>query len=218
MMDRKSLRLTRVCVRACALVALLALGLQVAQAQAEPAKSMGGKEHEDNILGVGIGMDVPTALETVFRNAQRKPGQERPDAKKNEGKDKRDVRVLYKGLKAGELSIVFADGKWVKEIMLIYAGPIPIDTLRLPDSSNIGTAMSGLRYDDRYDVGFTSTTKNERYWWRDENTPDGYRVRIGFISGKLTVGSAATNTTVARKIITVTPGDEDKFLKAMAGH
>ena len=217
MMERKSLRRTRACVHACALVALLALGLQVAQAQDEPVKSIGGKEHEDNILGVSIGMDVPTALETVFRNAQRKPGQERPDAKKNEGKDKRDVRVLYKGLKVGELSIVFAEGKWVKEIMLIYAGPIPVDTLRLPYSSYIGEAMSGLRYDDRYDIGFTGADKLERYWWRDEKMPDGYRVRIGFISGQLSAPGSSTFTTIARKIITVTPGDEDKFLKAMAG-
>lgn len=201
------------------LVALLLLPLAATRPAAqEQEKSIGGKEHEDNILGVHIGMDVPTALETVFVNAQRKPGQERPDAKRNEGTDKKDVRVLYKGLKAGDLEIVFADGKWVKEILLVYPGPIPVDTLRLPYSSNIGEAMSGLRYDDRYNIGFTSTDKRERYWWRDENTPDGYHVRIGFISGKLTSAGAATNTTVARKIITVMPGDEDKFLKAMAGH
>ena len=46
-------------------------------------------EHESNVYGVTIGMDVPTALQTVFVNANRQPGQEKPDAKRNEGKDKR---------------------------------------------------------------------------------------------------------------------------------
>ncbi|MFL6211470.1 MAG: hypothetical protein ACJ74W_21655 [Pyrinomonadaceae bacterium] len=215
-MSRKS-RSNRLRI-ACVLGALLCLSLGGgSHAAQEQEKSIGGKEHEDNILGVRIGMDVPTALEAVFRNGQRKPGQEKPDAKKNEGKDNKDVRVLYKGLKVGELSIVFAEGKWVKEIMLIYAGAIPVDTLRLPYSSNIGEALSGLRYDDRYNIGFTSTDKRERYWWRDENTPAGYHVRVGFISGKLTSAGSATYTTVARKIITVTPGDEAAFLKAMGG-
>jgi hypothetical protein len=195
---------------------LLAVGPQYAVAQ-EPQKSIGGKEHEDNVLGVRIGMDVPTALETVFRNANRKPGQEKPDAKRNEGEGNKDVRVLYKDLKVGKLEIVFAQGQWVKEILLIYAGPIPFDTLRLPYSSNIGEAMGGERYDDRYTVGFLDANKLEKFWWRDENTAQGYRVRIGFISGKLTAGGSQAITSITRKIITVTPGDEAKFLKATTG-
>lgn len=183
----------------------------------EQSKSIGGKEHDDNVLGVRIGMDVPTALETVFRNANRKPGQEKPDAKRNEGEGKKDVRVLYKGLKAGELQLVFANGQWVKEILLNYAGPIPIDTLRLPYSSDISEAIGGERYDDRYTVGYTDSSKLEKIWWRDENTARGYRVRISFVSGKLTAGGSQAVTSITRKVITVTPGDEEKFLKAVSG-
>ena len=194
----------------------VALGTQYVAAQEQP-KSIGGKEHDDNVLGVHIGMDVPTALETVFRNSNRKPGQEKPDAKRNEGEGNKDVRVLYKDLKVGNLQIVFANGQWVKEILLVYAGPIPVDTLRLPYSSNIGEAMSGERYDDRYTVGYLDANKLEKIWWRDENTAQGYRVRIAFISGKLTVGGSQGITSITRKIITVTPGDEAKFLKATSG-
>jgi hypothetical protein len=185
-------------------------------AQEQP-KSIGGKEHDDDILGVRIGMDVPTALETVFRNAHRKSGQEKPDAKRNEGEGNKDVRVIYKDLKAGSLQIVFANGQWVKEIYLVYAGPIPIDDLRLPYSSDINQAMGGNRYDDRYTVGFLDANKLEKFWWRDEKTAQGYRVRIGFISGKLTAGGSQAVTSITRKVITVTPGDEAMFLKATSG-
>jgi hypothetical protein len=212
-MKRETLQLAIFLARAAVLVAIVT---QYALAQ-DPQKSIGGKEHEDNVLGVRIGMDVPTALETVFRNANRKPGQEKPDAKRNEGEGKKDVRVLYKDLKVGELQLVFANGQWVKEILLIYAGPIPIDSLRLPYSSDIHEAMSGERYDDRYTVGYIDTNKLEKFWWRDENTAQGYRVRVGFISGKLTAGSSQASTSIVRKVITVTPGDEAKFLRAMNG-
>jgi hypothetical protein len=211
-----SFRLAALYARTCVWLALIAIVPQFLTAQ-EPEKSIGGKEHEDNILGVRIGMDVPTALEAVFRNANRSPGQEKPDAKRNEGQDKKDVRVLYKGLKAGNLEIVFADGQWVREIFLAYAGPIPVDSLRLPYSSDIGEAMRGDRYDDRYTVGYLDRNKLEKFWWRDENTPQGYRVRVGFISGKLTVGGAQGITTITRKIVSVTPGDEAKFTQAMRG-
>jgi hypothetical protein len=199
---------------ACLVLAIMA---SYGVAQEQQQNSIGGKEHNDDVLGVRIGMDVPTALETVFRNANRKPGQERPDARMNEGEGKKDVRVLYKDLKVGNLQIVFANGQWVKEILLIYAGPIPVDTLRLPYSSDINEAIGGERYDDRYTIGFLDTNKLEKFWWRDENTAQGYRVRIGFISGKLTVGGSQGITSITRKIITVTPGDEAKFLKAMSG-
>jgi len=179
-------------------------------------ESIGGKEHEDNILGVKIGMTVPDALQAVFVNAHRQPGQEKPDAMRHEGKDNKDIRVLYKGLKDGEVQIVFADGKWVKEILLVYAGPHSIDELRLPSTSNIGVALGGERYDDRYTVGYTDANKLEQFWWRDESVQGGYRVRVGFISGKHTVGGAQGITTIARKIISITPGDGEKFLKAMA--
>jgi len=195
---------------------LLTITLQSVTAQEQP-KSIGGKEHDDNVLGVRIGMDVPTALEAVFRNANRQPGQEKPDAKRNEGEGKKDVRVLYKDLKVGSLQIVFANGQWVKEILLTYAGPIPIDNLRLPYSSDINQAIGGERYDDRYTVGYLDTNKLEKFWWRDEHTAQGYRVRIGFISGKMTVGGSQGITTITRKVITVTPGDEAKFLKATSG-
>lgn len=195
------------------LLAIVVLPISSTSAWQQPEKSIGGPEHEDNVLGVKIGMDVPTALRTIFENSGRKPGQEKPDAKRNEGKDNKDVRVLYKGLKDGEVQIVFAEGKRVKEITLVYGGPIPVDSLRLPPSSGIGAAMGGQRYDDRYTVGYTATNKLEQFWWRDESLPEGYRVRVGFISGKR--GSAQGVTAVARKIISITPGDDEKFVKAM---
>lgn len=108
----------------------------------ESVKSIGGKEHEPNILGVTIGMDVPTALETVFINAKRKPGEERPDAKKFEGKNNRDVRVVYKNLPQGELQILFAEGKFVKEIVLNYAKPPLVDDLRLSFTGSLGNSTS----------------------------------------------------------------------------
>jgi len=215
-MDAVNHRFAMASLRFCVSLALLTLSAQFVSPQTQE-KSIGGKEHEDNILGVRIGMDVPTALETVFRNANRQPGQEKPDAKRNEGKDKKDVRVLYKSLKVGSLEIVFANGQWVKEISLVYAGPIPIDNLRLPYSSDLEAAIGGQRYDDRYTVGYTDTNKLEKIWWRDENTPEGYRVRVAFVSGKLTVGGAQSTTSIIRKIVSVTPGDEEKFLKATSG-
>ncbi len=105
-------------------------------------KSIGGKEHDTNILGVTIGMDVPTALKTVFVNANRKPGQEKPDAKKMEGTDKKDVRVVFKNLPQGELQIVFADGKFVKEMVLVYGNPPLVDDLRLSYTSSLGNGSS----------------------------------------------------------------------------
>jgi hypothetical protein len=111
-------------------------------AQEADKKSIGGKEHEANIYGVTIGMDVPTALEAVFVNGNRQPGQEKPDAKKAEGRDKKDVRVLYKNLPMGELQIVFADGKYVKEMILVYAKPLLLDDLRLPFTSSLGNSTS----------------------------------------------------------------------------
>ncbi len=105
-------------------------------------KSIGGKEHQAEILGVTIGMDVPTALQTVFVNANRQPGQEKPDAKKSEGKNGKDVRVVYKNLPQGELQILFADGKYVKEIVLAYAKPPIADDLRLSYTSSPGGSTS----------------------------------------------------------------------------
>jgi hypothetical protein len=101
-------------------------------------------------------------------------------------------------------------------MVLTYPSPRRVDELRLPLSSDINAAMGGQRYDDRYTVGFTDAKKLEQYWWRDENSAAGYHVRIGFISAKL--GTGSSEVSIARKIISVTPGDEEKFLKAMAGN
>jgi len=183
-------------------------------ARPQEVKSIGGKEHDDNILGVRIGMTVQEALETVFVNANRKAGQEKPDAMRHEGKDNQDIRVLYNDLKVGKLQIVFAGGKWVREMTLIYPSPRPIDELRLPPSSDINAAIGGQRYDDRYTIGFTDSKKLEQYWWRDKTSSGGYHFRIGFVSAKLSAGNS--QITIARKIVGVTPGDETKFLQAMA--
>lgn len=177
--------------------------------------SIGGKEHEAEIVGVKIGMDVPTALEAVFVNANRQPGQEKPDSKRNEGKDKKDVRVIYKNLPQGDLQIVFADGKVVREVLLNYAKPPNIDDLRLPFTGDIGIALEGSRFDDRYSVGFTDSQKLQRIWWRDEKTTGGYSVRVQFLSpNKIKDAGAKFVVTAVQKILVVTPGDEAKFAKA----
>ena len=172
-----------------------------------------GSPHDSEIYGVRVGMDVPTALQAIFVNAKRQPGQEKPDALHNEGKDK---RVLYK-LKEGNLQIVFADGKWVREIQIEYAAPLRQDDLKLLDTSNtFGNAGGETRRDDRYSVGFTGDDKKERYWWRDERSDAGYRIRVGFVSDKLTKGGMSGKE-IVRKIVSVVPEDKNKFAKAVAG-
>jgi hypothetical protein len=203
---------------ACALLALC-LTLNVAAG----AQTAAPGEHDAEVLGVRIGMDVPTALEAVFVNAKRKPGEERPDAKRNEGSD---VRVLYKKLPQGELQIVFAEGKWVKEITLAYAAKPSFEDLRLAPTGSIAAVgtkdnldshmQAGARYDDRYTIGYTSDRKLERFWWRDDKTDAGYRVRVGFVSERLASDGALANKTIARKLVSVTPGDEEKFKSAMS--
>src|SRR5215218_5051925 len=139
--------------------ALLALCLVPAlRAGAQTAAATG--EHDAEVLGVRIGMDVPTALEAVFVNAKRKPGEERPDAKRAEGKD---VRVVYKKLPQGELQIVFAEGKWVREVVLTYAAKPYFADLHLAPTGSIAVVgikdkldsvmEYGGRYDDRYSIG-----------------------------------------------------------------
>jgi hypothetical protein len=210
-MPTVKLRLT---LRLAALAACFALALSSVAAPAQSNPVGIGDAHAATVFGVEIGMDVPTALQAVFVNAQRKPGQERPDAKKNEGKDNKDVRVLYK-LGEGNLQIVFAEGKWVKEIFFEYAKPLATDDLKLLDSTATFANTGGeTRRDDRYAVGFTSDDKKEKFWWRDERTSAGYRVRVGFVSGKLTKGGLASKE-VARKIVSVMPEDADKFAQAM---
>lgn len=199
----------------------LCLSFGPARAQTQAAAPVNA-EHADEILGVRVGMDVATALEAVFVNAKRKPGEERPDAKRNEGKD---VRVVYKRLPQGELQIVFAEGKRVKEIILAYAAKPNFEDLRLAPTSSMSGAgtndrseglLMGKSYDDRYQIGYTSDRKLERYWWRDELKPEGYRVRVGFVSERLAGSGQLAVKTIARKIVSVTPGDEAAFAKASA--
>lgn len=193
--------------------ALLLVALCTSLGATEAARGqVAGSPHDADIFGVRVGMDVPTALQAVFVNAKRPPGQEKPDALHNEGNDK---RVLYK-LKEGNLQIVFADGKWVREIQMEYAKPLMQDDLKLLDTTNtFGNAGGETRHDDRYSVGFTGDDKKERYWWRDENTDAGYRIRIGFVSARLAKGGLSSKE-IVRKIIGVVPEDKNKFAKAVA--
>lgn len=197
-----------------------AAALPLVQTSADAA---GNPDHAAEILGVRVGMDAPAALEAVFVNAKRKPGEERPDARRNEGKD---VRVVYKKLPQGELQIVFAEGKWVKQITLAYAAKPNFEELRLAPTGSMsgagtndradGQLLMGKSYDDRYQIGYTSDRKLERFWWRDERRPEGYRVRVGFISERLAGSGQLAVKTIARKIVGVTPGDEAAFAKASA--
>lgn len=194
---------------------LIVVGTNKVFAQDNSIKSIGGKEHDMNIYGVTLGMDVPSALQTVFINANRQAGQEKPDAKKNEGKDNKDVRVVYKNLPLGELQIVFAEGKWVKEIVLRYSQVQRVSDLRLPNSSDFGEASSGERFDDRYTIGFVDNKKQEKIWWRDEKTDKSFQARLTFLSGNLTKDTTMWWQTIVQKAITVKPEDNEKFLKAM---
>lgn len=196
--------------------ALLILSLACLSSAAQGQESsIGGKEHELNIYGVKLGMDVPSALEAVFVNADRKPGEERPDARRNEGKDNKDVRVVYRSLPAGEMQIVFAEGKFVREIVLRYAKTLRVADLRLPNSSSIGEVTSGERFDDRYTIGFVDNKKQEKLWWRDEKSDAAYSSRLTFLSGNLTKDTTMWWQTIVQKSITVKPGDEDKFKNAI---
>jgi hypothetical protein len=200
----------------------LAVVLLLALAASARAQTSTPSEHDAEILGVRIGMDVPAALEAVFVNAKRKPGEEKPDAKRSEGKD---VRVIYKKLPQGELQILFAEGKWVKEVALTYAAKPYFADLHLAPTGSIAVVgikdkidsvvEYGGRYDDRYSIGYTSDRKLERLWWRDEATHAGYRVRVGFVSERLVDGQLAAKT-IARKLLGVTPGDEEKFKRAVS--
>jgi hypothetical protein len=206
---------------ACALLLAVCI-TPAAPAAAARAQSAAPGEHGAEILGVRVGMDVPAALQAVFVNAKRRPGEERPDAKRTEGKD---VRVLYRKLPQGELQIVFAEGRWVKEVVLSYAAPPSYEDLRLAPTGSIrgagtsdaaeGRLVMGKSYDDRYQIGYTSDRKLERFWWRDEPAPEGYRVRVGFASERLAGNGQLAGKTIARKLVGVTPGDEEKFRRAM---
>lgn len=185
------------------------------KSDAASLSSIGGKEHDAEILGVKIGMDVSAALQTVFVKADRKAGQEKPDAQRKEGKDGKDIRVLYKNLPQGELQIVFAEGKAVKEVILKYSLNQTIENLRLPSNGGSGVALGGERFDDRYTVGFTDNKKQERLWWRDEKTEKGFRQRIAFTSGNLSKSGSVGQDTIVYKTISLTPGDENKFADAI---
>lgn len=179
-------------------------------------KSIGGEEHDSSIYGVRIGMDIPTALEAVFRSAERKPGQEKPDAMKKDDPEKSDIKVLYKKLPKGELQIVFDKGKYVKQVILLYAEPIQYSDLRLPYGSDIDVALGGQRYDDRYTVGYTDNQRVQGVWWRDEKTVDDYRVRVIFTSTSRLKDSQFGFQKIMQKALFVTPGDESKFAEAMS--
>jgi hypothetical protein len=202
----------------CQLLLLLTLSAVAGATVVAQTKSIGGKEHDDNILGVKIGMTVPEALQAVFVNANRKPGQEKPDAMRQEGKDKKDVRVLYNNLKLGKLQILFAGGKWVKEIVLDYSTRPLFDELRLAPSGDIRIALGGLRYDDRYTIVFTEGTaaKRERIWYRDEKNALGVRERIQFIAPDRPGDASIETKQIVRKVISISPGEEEKFAAAMA--
>lgn len=199
------------------LLAPLVFGALIAVAETLQTRSIGGKEHDDNILGVKLGMTVADALQAVFVNANRHAGQEKPDVMRQEGQDRKDIRVLYNDLKVGKLQIVFAGGKWVKEIVLDYSTRPLYDELRLAPNGNINDAMGGQRYDDRYTIVFTEETaaKRQRIWYRDERNPLGFRERIEFVSVRKPDEGTIEGKQLVRKAIFITPGDEEQFMKAM---
>ena len=197
------------------LVLLVVPALAIAQDEKKESKgSIGGPEHNMEVYGVKIGMDIPTALQAVFKNANRKAGQERPDAMRKEGKKSKDIRVLYNDLPKGQLQIVFAGGKTVREITLIYKDRPNIESLRLASDSSIGTAQSGRAFDDRYSIGFVDRLKQEKLWWRDEKVKDDVPVRLSFRSGNIRKDGQLWWQTVAVKSIFVEEKNVKKFNKA----
>ncbi len=185
--------------------------------QSASADGKSAEAHDIGIYGVKIGMDVPTALRAVFENAKREPGQEKPDAMQKEGKDKSDIRVVYNDLPLGELQLVFDGGKFVREVILTYKDRPSLNDFRLPSSSDIGTASSGIRYDDRYTIGFVDSKKQEKLWWRDVNEVDSYKTRVSFRSGNVLKDGQLWWQTIVQKTVTVKPGDENAFRK-LAGN
>jgi hypothetical protein len=195
-------------------------------------KSQAGtaNEHQDQILGVRVGMSVPEALKAVYEHTTTVPAPQKPDALKQEGKDQKDIQVVYKHLDEGELQILFAGGKsgYVRAVTLSYAKQPAMSDLHLPPTGSIKVMTvrsdslsdvlnDGQIYDTRYSVGFVDDRKQERYWWRDESAVAGYTVRVGFISKKV-VGARQDpieQRIIARKIVMVKPGDEDKFEKTV---
>ena len=212
--------------RAFAFAAFWLFALCLAAPAARAQKPAAAGEHDEEILGVRVGMSVPEALQAVYEHTATSPAPQRPDALKEEGKEKRDVRVVYRGLKEGELQIVFAGGKagFVREVWLTYAKQPTQSDLRLPQTGSIASAgdvlnsslNSGEKVDDRYSIGFTDDKKTERFWWRDGAGRGPYAVRVGFVSGDLRRGGANAGSVVARKVVMVRPGDEEKFWKAVS--
>lgn len=226
--------LAKIASRARLVAALFAIALYAPTtfAQATPpdapqAKPQTGAQsgHEDQILGVRPGMSVPEALKAVYEHTVTQPAPQKPDGLQKEGKDKKDIRVVYKNLKEGELQIVFADGNngFVREVTLTYAKQPTVSDLRLPQTGSIAASgnvldsslNSGERYDNRYSIGFTDNRKTERFWWRDERGKEGYSVRVGFVSGKLNSGGAMADSVIVRKVLMVKPGEEAKFWRAV---
>jgi tetratricopeptide (TPR) repeat protein len=170
---------------------------------ASQIRSIGGKEHEDNILGVKIGMTVPEALQAVFINADRKPGQEKPDARRQEGRDKKDVRVLYNDLKVGKLQIAFLNGTWVREIVLDYSTRPLFDELRLAPSGSINDAMGGGVAQTQ--KGKTRRANQERLGAADA----GINKTLGEAAALLQSGRLEEAELAIRKIVAENPGNAD---------
>ena len=177
----------------------------------------------------------------------------------------KDIRVVYKNLPLGELQLVFADGKYVREIVLIYAKPPVLDDLRLPFTSSLGNssslvttstvggrsadvergnlstntnvldgtreidgynasntgnidrrrgeALDGTRYDDRYTIAFADNQKLQRLWFRDEKSPQNYKIRLQFVSEKVTKAGANQVVKITQKVIFLIPESEKDFRK-----
>jgi hypothetical protein len=147
----------------------------------------------------------------------RRAGQEKPDSMRQEGKDKR-IFAFSTTTSRLENSDTFAQGKWVKEILLDYSVPLLYDELRLAPSGNIGDALGGQRYDDRYTIVFTEepAAKRQRIWYREETLSQGFRERVQFISARKPDDGTVEGKQIVRKVIALVPADEDKFLSAMA--
>jgi len=84
-----------------------------------------------------------------------------------------------------------------------------------PEMLTDGEALDGTRYDDRYTIAFADNQKQQRLWFREEKTPQNYKIQVQFASEKVTKAGANQVVKIIQKIIFLLPADEKGFRKSV---
>ncbi len=118
---------------------------------------------------------------------------------------------------SGTDSPVLNDGsKSIEEFASVNAGKL--DRYNARKVGNVdrsqGDLLDGTRYDDRYSVGYVDSLRLQKIWWRDEKTDDGFSIRVAFVGKKQTSAGGKFVPSVVQKIISINPGDQEKFDKS----